>query len=220
MLTGTAAWNQHYASWEGASGLGDKLSAVVVGSANILGSIKIVEMAGITLMGVFIASFAGTTLDTTVRIQRYVISELANDLKMPFMSNKWTATTFAVITAAALAFVSGADGKGAMALWPLFGSVNQLLAALALLVITMYLKKKGGMKYIVTAIPCVLMLVITCWAMVVNEIKFYKDEKWLLVIIGGGIFVLSIWMVAETITIFFKKANSCSIEHQSRQAQI
>jgi carbon starvation protein len=220
MLTGTAAWNQHYASWEGASGLGDKLSAVVVGSANILGSIKIVEMAGITLMGVFIASFAGTTLDTTVRIQRYVISELANDLKMPFMSNKWTATTFAVITAAALAFASGADGKGAMALWPLFGSVNQLLAALALLVITMYLKKKGGMKYIVTAIPCVLMLVITCWAMVVNEIKFYKDEKWLLVIIGGGIFVLSIWMVAETITIFFKKANSCSIEHQSRQAQI
>lgn len=204
-LTGSEAWQAHYGSWAGAKGLTDKLNAVVVGAANMLGSLGLPKTAGITLMGVFIASFAGTTLDTTVRIQRYVVSELANDLKIPFMSNRWTATTFAVVTAAGLAFATGAEGKGAMELWPLFGAVNQLLAALALLVVTMYLKKKGGLKFLVSAIPCVIMLVITCWAMVYNQKQFISSDEpnWLLVTIGGGIFVLAIWMVVETAIVFF-----------------
>ena len=204
VLTGHDAWQEHYASWLGAKGLGSKLNAVVIGSANILSSIKIMSIAGITLMGVFIASFAGTTLDTTVRIQRYVVSELANDLKIPFMSNRWTATTFAVITAAGLAFGTGADGKGAMLLWPLFGSVNQLLAALALLVVTMYLKKKGGLKYLIAGIPCVFMLVITGWAMVLNEIQFIRTPNILLAVIGGLVFLLAIWMTLETVILFCK----------------
>ncbi|MBW8014813.1 MAG: carbon starvation protein A [Planctomycetes bacterium] len=211
-LTGVEAWQQHYASWAGAAGLGTKLDAVVVGAANMLGGLGIPVVAGTTLMGVFIASFAGTTLDTTVRIQRYVVGEIANDLKIPFMTNRWAATTFAVITAAALAFATGAGGEGALKLWPLFGAVNQLLASLALLVITMYLKKKGGLKFIFTAIPCIVMLIITCWAMVVNEQKFIAMSQssdksfdgWLLAIIGGGIFLLAIWMVIETAIVFIK----------------
>ncbi|MCF7954165.1 MAG: carbon starvation protein A [Phycisphaerae bacterium] len=217
-LTGVEAWQHHYASWAGASGLGTKLDAVVVGAANMLGGLGIPIVTGMTLMGVFIASFAGTTLDTTVRIQRYVIGEIANDLKMPFMANRWTATTFAVITAAALAFATGAGGKGALKLWPLFGAVNQLLASLALLVITMYLRRKGGLKFIFTAIPCVIMLVITCCAMTVNEQKFIMKAKseipatsiegWLLAIIGGGIFLLAIWMVVETAIVFFRRTGN------------
>ena len=202
-LVGTEAWNAHYASWAGAKGLTDKLGAVVIGAANMLSNLGLPAVAGITLMGVFIASFAGTTLDTAVRIQRYVIGELASDLKIPFMSNRWTATTFAVVTAAALAFATGAGGKGAMTLWPLFGAVNQLLATLALLVVTMYLKKKGGLKFLVTGIPCIIMLTIACWAMTINELKFINDKNWLLVTIGGGIFLLVIWMVIETVIVFF-----------------
>lgn len=212
ILTGSAAWNQHYASWAGAAGLGTKLDAVVVGAANMLHGLGIPIAAGMTLMGVFIASFAGTTLDTTVRIQRYVVGEIATDLKIPFLANRWAATTFAVLTAAGLAFATGAGGKGAMKLWPLFGAVNQLLASLALLVITMYLKRKGGLKFLFTAVPCVIMLIITCCAMVVNEQKFITKaqseipevsfEGWLLSIIGGGIFLLAVWMVIETAIVF------------------
>lgn len=214
ILTGTAAWSQHYSSWAGAMGMTDKLDAVVVGAANLLHGVGIPIAAGMTLMGVFIASFAGTTLDTTVRIQRYVVGEIAMDLKIPFLANRWAATTFAVITAAALAFATGADGKGAMKLWPLFGAVNQLLASLALLVITMYLKKKGGLKYLITAVPCVIMLIITCSAMAINEQAFLLKtqsensdasfEGWLLTIIGGGIFLLAVWMVIETAIVFCK----------------
>jgi len=186
--------------------LSDKIAPVVIGAANMMGAFGVPEAVGITLMGVFIASFAGTTLDTSVRIQRYVVSELAADLKIPYLANRWTATSFAVLTAAALAFATGASGHGAMKLWPLFGSSNQLLAALALLVVTLYLKRKGGLKFIVTAVPCLIMLVITNWAMVKNEIIFFTGGNWLLVIIGGGIFALALWITVEAVITFWIQA--------------
>ena len=158
----------------GAKGLPDKIAPVVIGAANMMRTIGVPETVGLTLMGVFIASFAGTTLDTSTRIQRYVVSELATELRIPFLANRWAATSFAVLTAAALAFATGADGTGAMKLWPLFGTSNQLLAALALLVVTFYLKRKGGLKYMLTAVPCLIMLVITNWAMVRNGMFFFS----------------------------------------------
>lgn len=202
VLTGFEAWHQHYSSWSTAAGMGAKLTAVVVGAANMMGRLGIPETVGIALMGVFIASFAGTTLDTSTRIQRYVVSELATDLKLSFLANRWAATTVAVLTAAGLAFATGADGTGAMKLWPLFGTANQLLATLALLVVTLYLKRQGGRKYLVTALPCLVMLVITNWAMIQNEIRFIRNEDWLLVGIGSGIFALALWMTVETAITF------------------
>jgi len=203
VLTGRAAWQHYYGSWIGAKGLSDKIAPVVKGAANMMDTIGLPKTVGITLMGVFIASFAGTTLDTSVRIQRYVISELATHLKIPRLANRWAATTFAVVTAAGLAFATGANGQGAMKLWPLFGSANQLLAALALLVVTIYLKRKGGLKFLVTAVPCLIMLVITNWAMVKNEMIFHADKNWLLVSLGAGIFTLALWMTVEALIVFW-----------------
>ena len=216
VLTGGEAWRYQYYSWMGTRGLSDKIAPVVVGAANLiatllspLGLSKAAGIAlGTTLMGVFIASFAGTTLDTSVRIQRYVVSELASDLRIPFLGNRWTATTIAVVTAALLAFATGADGKGAMILWPLFGNANQLLASLALLVVTLYLKRKGGRTFLVTAIPCLIMLVITSWAMVKNEIIFISGRRWLLVGIGAGIFVLALWMTIEAVIALARRSEA------------
>ena len=211
--TGPGVWQGFYGSWLGAKGLGDKLQPVVVGAANMMGSIGIPQTLGFAIMGVFISSFAGTTMDTATRIQRYVISEIAEDIRLPALSNRWAATTIAVLTAAVLAFVDtsggkitfGASGTGAQRLWPLFGTVNQLMAALALLVITMYLEKKGGLKYLFAAIPCVIMLVVTGWAMVINEKHYIETQNILLAIIGGLVFVLAAWMTLETAILFFKK---------------
>jgi len=207
-LTGQDAWLHYYSSWIGDKGLSDKIAPVVKGAANIIGTLGLPETVGVTLMGVFIASFAGTTLDTSVRIQRYVISELVSDLRAPLLANRWVATSFAVFTAAALAFATGASGKGAMILWPLFGITNQLLAALALLIITLYLKRRGGRKFIVTAIPCLIMLVITNYAMVKSEMRFLADKNWILVTIGAQIFVLALWMTVEAIIAFFNTGRS------------
>ena len=220
ILSGSAAWQHQYGSWMGAKGLPDKIAPVVSGAANIMSTLGLPKTVAVTIMGVFIASFAGTTLDTSVRLQRYVVSELAVDLKIPFLANRWAATTFAVFTAAALAFATGADGTGAMKLWPLFGITNQLLAALTLLVVTLYLKRRGGWKFLITAVPCDIMLVITCWAMVKNEMIFIAEKNWLLAALGAGIFALALWMTVEAVRAFSNLIRSSQSQEQEVSTQI
>ncbi len=212
-LFDSAAVDSFYASgWMEEKGLGIKLQPVVVGSANIMERIGIVRPLGFALMGVFICSFAGTTLDSATRIQRYVIAELAESIGFSKLSGRYTATAIAVFSAAALAFIRtgpdgltfGANGAGAQRLWPLLGTANQLLAALALLVITMYLKRHGGFKYLIAAIPCGFILVITTWAMVDSEQKLIAQKDWLLAVLGGAILAMAAWMTVETILAFFK----------------
>ena len=205
ILTGAAAWQHQYAHYFGNQPLSHKLAPVVVGAANMMKSFGIPFAIGTTLMGVFIASFASTTLDTAVRLQRYVVGEVAGDLGLPKLTNRWSATTLAVLSAAALAFATGASGVGALKLWPLFGSANQLLAALALLVISLYLKRKGKKKYLVTMAPCIFMLVVTGWAIIKNQISFTTQQNFLLMSINGLILLLTIWMLIESLVVFMKK---------------
>lgn len=210
--SGLDSWNGFYGTWMG-EGLESNLRPVIGGAASILGSLGIPEALGFAIIGVFISSFAGTTLDTAARIQRYVIGELAEDLGVPRLANRWVASTLVVVSAAALAFINtsdgrivfGADGAGAKRLWPLFGAVNQLLAALALLVVTMYLRKKKGWAFLVAGIPCAIMLTLTGWAMVLNEIRYIEMKNVLLAILGGFIFLLAAWMTLETVLLFFSR---------------
>ncbi|WP_432735735.1 carbon starvation CstA family protein [Maridesulfovibrio sp. FT414] len=206
-LTGTLAFTTHYASWASAAGLGAKLSAFVEGSANMMVSYGIPTDIALAIMGVFLVSFAATTLDSATRIQRYVVSELAQAYKVPSLSGAIPSTLIAVGTAAVLCFNGGfsieALKKGALSLWPLFGTVNQLLAALALLIVTVYLARKK-VKAIYTGIPMVFMVAMTGWAMIYNLKDFYAGGKWMLFVVGLIVFILEIWMIAETYIVMKK----------------
>ncbi|MGA1867696.1 MAG: carbon starvation protein A [bacterium] len=200
-LTGVYAWEAHYGAWSSASGLGAKINAVVVGAANMLATFGLPKALGIIIMGVFIASFAGTTLDTATRVQRYIISEMMECLNIKTFVNKWMATLLAVGTALILAFATGAAGSGALTLWPLFGAVNQLLAGLALIVITLYLKRKGPW-YWLTLIPTLFILILTIHGLLINVIDFMGKGNWLLVVIGAICLLLSAWVIIEGIVAF------------------
>ncbi|MBN1407355.1 MAG: carbon starvation protein A [Calditrichaceae bacterium] len=202
-LFGFQAWSTHYATWTAAAGLGSKIGAFANGAANMIATIGIPHHIGIVIMGVFVASFAGTTLDTATRIQRYVVSELAADLKINILTNRYLATAFVVITAAALAFASGADGAGALTLWPMFGAVNQTLAALALIVITLYLKRQGGFKWMIAGFPALFMSVMTLWASILNQLEYSGKEDILLLIINAATIVIVLWIVVEGLIKFF-----------------
>ncbi|MCF8035972.1 MAG: carbon starvation protein A [Desulfobacteraceae bacterium] len=200
-FTGVAAFTHHYASWAEASGLGAKLGAFVQGSANMVSSYGIPMNITITIMGVFLVSFAATTLDTATRLQRYIVGELGRAIKVPQIGGPTTATLIAVITAFILAFYNG-SGKGALTLWPLFGAANQLLAGLALLVTTIYLVRKNIPSFY-AAIPMVFMIIMTGWAMLLNIQNFYNSSNWLCFSIGACIMILEVWMVIEA-AIYFK----------------
>lgn len=199
---GVEAFTHHYASWIGGTGLGNRLSAFIVGSANMIESYGIPKQISLTIMGVFVASFAATTLDTATRLQRYIVAELATVCGAPAVAKKHPATLIAVVTALILAFYNG-SGVGAMKLWPLFGATNQLLAGLALLVITIYLAhKKSPVVY--TMVPMIFMIFMTGWAMLINLKNFYGASNWLLFYIGLATFGLEIWMIIESVVVFKK----------------
>jgi carbon starvation protein len=185
LLTGDAAWAAQYGDWMAAKALGAKVGAFVQGSANFLQSLSIAAPVATALMGVLVASFAGTTLDTACRLQRYVVQELAATLggkvgsegaqpAAPFalLQNKHIATIFAVVLATAMASIpqGGAEwnlanaGKGGLTLWPLFGATNQLLAGLSFMVIAFYLWRRGRAIWFIV-IPMLFMLVMPMWAM-------------------------------------------------------
>jgi carbon starvation protein len=203
-LTGIAAWTTHYSSWAAAAGLGSKITAFVDGSANMMGALGIPKGVALVIMGVFVASFAATTLDTATRIQRYVVSELFGGLKITALTNRYTATVVAVGSALILAFATGGGGKGALKLWPLFGATNQTLAALALIIITLYLERRGGLKWLVPGIPAVFMAVMTIWAVIMNQTKFLGAHNILLSIINICILITAVWIAVEGIIKFFK----------------
>ena len=74
---GEAVFASKYASWQEAGSLGAKVGAFVEGAANLIASTGVPHPIGLALMGVLVASFAGTTMDTACRLQRYVVQELS-----------------------------------------------------------------------------------------------------------------------------------------------
>jgi len=207
---GIAVWAEHYRDWSSASGLAANLKAFINGAANMLGYLfghtKYVRELMMTIMGVFIVSFAGTTIDTATRIQRYIIQEFGKSIGWQFLTGKHLATFIAVGSAFALAMVKP-GGQGALILWPLFGTINQLLAGLALVIATLYLVYRRT-KPLVAAIPTIFLIIMTSWAMVKNIQQFYKTHNWLLFFVGWLVLFLMIWLILEAIIALIRSLKS------------
>jgi carbon starvation protein len=207
MVTGTAAWSTYYGGgWGAMSGLARQVGAFVEGGGNLIAAVGIPLPMAVGIIAVMVACFAATTLDTATRLQRYIVQELADVVRVPALRNKYAATTVAVATGGALALISGPSGPGSggMILWPLFGAINQLLAGLAFLVIAFYLIRHSRPVYMLV-LPLAIMVVVPAWAMTRNVITWHGQGKWLLVAIGVAVLLLEVWMILEA-AIMWKRA--------------
>ena len=216
-LQGAAVWNAVYGDWTKV-GLGAKVGAFVVGSANFLQGLGIERTMAMAIMGVLVASFAGTTLDTATRLQRYVIQELSRAMGqgLPAMEpifrpaqNPHVATFTAVATAFALSMIPmpgtpwslATAGKGGLILWPLFGSTNQLLAGLAFLVVAFWLWRRQK-PILFIAVPTLFMLVMPAWALLVQLFGsggWWEQNSYLLCFVGFVTLGLEAWMLCEAV---------------------
>lgn len=228
---GTAAgaelWQQLYADWSTVTG-GAAIGAFVVGAANFLEAAGINHTLATALMGVLVASFAGTTLDTATRLQRYVVQELSRTLTprrdppsnanaragvslnpLVWLGSRHGATFFAVATAFVLAlFPKPGDpwtwetiGKGGLILWPLFGATNQLLGGLAFLVVTFWLWRRG-LPTMFTLVPMLFMLVLPAWAMLSDLQRWWAKGQHYLAAVALLVLLLEAWLVVEAVRIW------------------
>ncbi|MEZ5357597.1 MAG: carbon starvation CstA family protein [Candidatus Zixiibacteriota bacterium] len=134
---------------------------------NSLGiNISIGAILGILL----IEGFVVTTLDSAVRLNRYLFEEFWALLFNPvpkIMTRFWFNSGLSVIIMFLLAYFNAFK-----LIWPLFGTANQLMAALALIAVSVWLTKRGRRNWY-TVIPAVFMVVTTMAALVYLLVNTY-----------------------------------------------
>lgn len=170
------AWQAHYVSWAAAGSLDSKLDAFLSGGSWFLSSIGLPTEVGMVIIAVIVISFAATTLDSAARVQRFVIGELGERVGGPpgsLLKNVWFASLIACLSPLLLLDAKTAEGKPLWtAIWPIFGSANQLLGALCLLVLTLWLFRRGK-NFWLTLIPFVFIAFVTGYAFVLKLHDFY-----------------------------------------------
>ncbi|MBD3587023.1 carbon starvation protein A [Salinimonas sp. HHU 13199] len=187
------------------------VSAFINGGANLIASGwgLPVDFSS-TILATMVVLFAGTTMDSGVRLQRYIIQEWGEIYSLSALKNGAVATLLAVGTCLLLAFgAGGSSGSGGMIIWPLFGSTNQILASLTLLVISVMLIKLGRpAKY--TLIPMFFVLVMAFFAGVIKLKEYYLAENYLLVFLDAVVLIVSILVMLEAWSVIsrFKKSEA------------
>jgi len=198
-----------YHSFSEAGAVG--LNIFVEGAAQLATAILIPLEAAKTIIAVIVISFAATTLDTSVRLMRYILNELGEEYHIKPLTKVHVSTLVAVGASAALVLLPEGPrgiGSGGYLLWPLFGTSNQLLAGISLLLVTIWLKRQGR-PIIYTLVPMVFLMVMTLWAMteqVIFDWSGYSgnEANMLLFIFGAIILGFTIWIILEAVVLIRK----------------
>lgn len=172
------------------------------GVGNFMASFGIPEHVGTSFAALAVSAFAMTSLDTSTRLARFVFQEFFEDFekedKKSPLTNRYVSTIITVVLAGILAFV------GWDVIWPLFGSANQLLSALALMALAVWMANLGKDNKMFT-IPMIFMFAVTLTALVITIQQNIVDRNILLVIISILLFILAIDLLIQAIKHLSKK---------------
>ena len=156
---------------------------------------------GKSFVALAVSAFALTSLDTATRLGRFIFQEFFDNPekeKQSIFTNMYVSTAITVIIGGYLA------AGGYARIWPIFGSANQLLAALSLLAVAVWLKKTGKNYHMLT-IPMIFMLVVTLFALVLLIKSNLAAGNYILVVFPVLLFVLAIVLAKEGYSIIFGK---------------
>lgn len=143
---------------------------------------------GVLILNAFIL----TTLDTATRITRYIFEELSG------VSNRWITSLVVVFLAGILAW----SGKW-QAIWPTFGAANQLVATLALFVISCWLLSRNK-SYYFSFVLGLFMLATTVSSLLIQGIQYYRESQWLLLGISSFLVFLALYVFKEVVSILLR----------------
>ncbi|WP_417900337.1 carbon starvation protein A [Bacillus haimaensis] len=202
----------------GAASLGG-MGNFINGASQLATGIFIPADIARTIVTVIVVSFAATSLDTSLRLMRYIIAEIGSEYNFKPLTNMHVATSVAVVSSAALVLLPKGPngfGSGGYLLWPLFGTSNQLLAGISLLLISIWLKRQGR-NFFFTFVPMVFIFVMTLWAMIKQVVFQWSglgepDANMLLFILGGIILAFVFWIILEAFKAFINKEQTPPID--------
>ena len=194
-IIATTAGFRTLADWEAVYSAFNEggVAAFVEGGGTIVNTgLGIPTSLSATILATMAVLFAATTMDTGVRLQRFVVQEAGElaGLKV----GKFAATLVVLVLGIGLCFGAGADGSGGMVIWPLFGTTNQLLAALTLALLAVILIRKRR-RVAPVLLPMVFVTVMTLYALVVQLGEFYAAQNWLLLVLDVIILIASLWVI-------------------------
>lgn len=145
---------------------GSPVGTFARGAAVFFQALGVPPALGVEFATLAVSTFLLTTLDTCTRLARFLLDELFG-WKSPAARIAATLGIVAVAGGLALQQFTGLDGRPVpvwQALWPLFGATNQLLAALALITFTIFLRSRG-LTLLFAAVPAALMTAMPLGAM-------------------------------------------------------
>jgi carbon starvation protein len=169
-----------------AGGGGGPIVAFATGFGKVVNALPGISLVAGTYFGMLMLNaFVITTLDTATRLGRFILTEAGGD-KYRLLSNRWL-TTMATVAAAAILASTG----GVKTIWPVFGAANQLVAALALVVVSSYLI---GVKKprLYTVLPAIFMLLTTIGALIFEMIDFFTMGTAQGYLLGGVSVILTV----------------------------
>lgn len=174
-----------------AEGRSNPVLAFSLGMGQLLGKTTPIPAYAGTIFGILLVEgFLVTTLDTAVRLNRYLFEELWQILlnNPPAVLRSYLFNA-GLSVALMLAF---AYKQAFLALWPVFGSSNQLLAALALITVSVWLLKRGK-NALFTIVPAAFMIITTVASLVyLIEAKYLTSGNALLTALAGGLILLAV----------------------------
>lgn len=169
--------------------------AFSLGVARFISSIPLINIpvsTAQTFTALAVSAFALTSLDTATRLGRYMFSEFFEvqkpGEKSALVTNRYLATTITVLVGAALT-LSGQS----MSIWPVFGSANQMLAALALLALTVWIANLKK-NFLFTLIPMIFMFAVTLTALGMLIYTNFVVSNYVLSVISVLLFILAIML--------------------------
>ncbi|RPI74627.1 MAG: carbon starvation protein A [Desulfobacteraceae bacterium] len=147
-----------------------------------------------TIFGILmVEGFVVTTLDTAVRLNRYLFEELWQAIfkNVPKIMKSYL---FNALLCVFLMFIL-AYYNAFLVIWPIFGSANQLLAALALIAVSVWLVKRGKNVWF-TVLPALFMMITTLYSLFVLLIeKYIPKQNIMLSVVDVLLIVLSIGVI-------------------------
>ncbi|MDD4907529.1 MAG: carbon starvation protein A [Candidatus Omnitrophica bacterium] len=185
------------------------------GIAKFLSIFGIPEKFGSSFGLLALSTFILTTLDTATRLARYIFQEFFN---IEGKRTRYLATLVTLLLPTVFVLINIRDAGGNIipawkSIWPVFGATNQLLAGLVLMVVAVWLKKKGKHIWFVV-IPMIFMLVMTLWALLLVIIQYKLS---LVGFIGGVLLFLALLLILEAIEIFEIKHHAKRILKRKRK---